>query len=331
MSDSRTPPLIFGIYPGGYTVSDAPTVPNDPDRIREALRRLQPANAPFLVRGYRHFTGQLSPVASGRVEAPEAVEQYLGEGRRLDLALCFRQPDLDGWLAYIRDTIRRDGASLASLQITEEPNMMTFAAVDGCIPRVREALVQGVMAAKAEARRLGLDVQVGFNAVLSFDPADDFWPSIAALGGQPFFDALDYVGLDFFPDVFRPFAPDASADDVRRVVVGALTNFRDVQLAAGGVPATTPIHITEHGWPTGPQRSYDRQALMVETIVRAIHEQRARLNITHYEHHTLRDANSSSPDLFAQFGLMRDDYTPKPAFERYRSLIAELGAPPAGQ
>ena len=30
-------------------------------------------------------------------------------------------------------------------------------------------------------------------------------------------------------------------------------------------------------------------------------------------------------DIFDQFGLLRDDYTPKTAFETYRRLIAELG------
>ena len=47
--------------------------------------------------------------------------------------------------------------------------------------------------------------------------------------------------------------------------------------------------------------------------------------ITHYEHHTLRDVNSSDPDLLSQLGLLRDDYQPKPAFARYRHRIAELG------
>ena len=44
-------------------------------------------------------------------------------------------------------------------------------------------------------------------------------------------------------------------------------------------------------------------------------------------YHGLRDADSNNPNLFYQFGLMRDDYTPKPAFETYRQLIAELGTP----
>jgi hypothetical protein len=37
-------------------------------------------------------------------------------------------------------------------------------------------------------------------------------------------------------------------------------------------------------------------------------------------------ASVNKPDLLSQFGLLRDDYTPKPAFERYCQLIGELGA-----
>lgn len=40
----------------------------------------------------------------------------------------------------------------------------------------------------------------------------------------------------------------------------------------------------------------------------------------------LRDADSSNLNIFYHFGLLRDDYTPKPAFEVYCRLIAELGA-----
>lgn len=64
---------------------------------------------------------------------------------------------------------------------------------------------------------------------------------------------------------------------------------------------------------------------MVELVRRAIYEHRSRFNITHYEHFALRDANSANAGLLSQFGLLRDDYRPKPAFERYRQLIAELG------
>ncbi|MBA2678284.1 MAG: hypothetical protein H0U76_07825, partial [Ktedonobacteraceae bacterium] len=111
------------------------------------------------------------------------VEQYIDEGRKLDLVLTFRHPDVSGWLTFIREAIHRYGSLLAPLQITEEANLTTVPIVDGCIPHVREALVQSVIAAKEEVCRAGLGVQVGFNAVPTFDPADDFWPSIITILG----------------------------------------------------------------------------------------------------------------------------------------------------
>ena len=64
---------------------------------------------------------------------------------------------------------------------------------------------------------------------------------------------------------------------------------------------------------------------VLETVLRAVHARRAELNVTHWELFTLRDADSSNDDLFYNFGIMRDDYSRKPAFDRLRSLIAELG------
>ena len=326
MSDIHSSPLIFGIYPGGHTGfgSGQASTADDPVRIREALDHLHAGNSPFLVRGYLPYTGSLSAASALAIKTPAAVEQYIQDGRKLDLVLQFRQPDLEGWLIFIRQTIHRYNSMLATLQITEEANVTMTPEVDGCIPQVREALVRGVIAAKEESQRYGLDIHVGFNAAPNFDPNDDFWPTIATSGGQTFLDALDYVGLDFFPDVFHPL-PDASEATLRRAVVAVLSHFRNVSLAAAAIPETCPVHITENGCPTGPTRSYERQAVVVEQVVRTIYEHREQFNITHYEHFALRDANSANDDLLAQFGLLRDDYRPKPAFERYRRLIAEFG------
>ncbi len=325
MADHNIPRLIFGIYPGGFAGSSDGSMPagpsDDPVRIHEALSRLQVGYPPFLVRGYLHYTGPLSPVKAGLPETPQTVEQYIREGRKLDLVLCFRQPDLDGWFIFIREAIQRYGAMLATLQITEEANVTVTPEVDGCIPQVREALAQGIIVAKKEVRRQGFDIQVGFNAAPGFDPSNEFWSSISTLGGPSFLDALDYVGFDFFPDVFRPIPPG----DLRKSVIAVLSHFRQVNMAAADIPFSVPIHITENGWPTGPTRSADRQADVLETVIRTIYEHRNQFNITHYECFALRDADSPNPGLFCQFGLLHDDYSQKPAFERYRQLIAELG------
>ena len=59
-------------------------------------------------------------------------------------------------------------------------------------------------------------------------------------------------------------------------------------------------------------------------MLRAVHARRHELDITHWELFTLRDADSNQDSPFHQFGIVRDDYTPKPAFERLRQTIAEL-------
>ncbi|HBC93274.1 MAG TPA: hypothetical protein DCZ10_10370 [Pelotomaculum sp.] len=48
-------------------------------------------------------------------------------------------------------------------------------------------------------------------------------------------------------------------------------------------------------------------------------------NISHYVLFDLRDADSSKNDLFHQYGILRDDYIPKPAYATFKKLIQELG------
>ena len=148
---------------------------------------------------------------------------------------------------------------------------------------------------------------------------------MAMLITPSFLESLDYVGFDFFPDVFRRLAPDGEPGGLRTSVEAVLKHFREVNLKTGGIPVSVPIHITENGWPTGAYRSYERQVSVLETIVSVLYQHRAVFNVTHYEYHALRDADSTKPELMYQFGMMRDDYTPKPAFDVYRRLIAEFG------
>jgi hypothetical protein len=316
-------PLIFGIFPG-MTGTESPqtamaATTYDPVRTDEALTRLQPPGRPLVVRAYAIYKG------AGRVEnrTPPDVERYLHGGRVLDYVLCYRPKvaDIDDWTRFVRQVVRQLGEHPASLQVTEEPNNPDAeTGGDGSSPDVVRAIVEGVLAARDEAGRSGRPVQVGFNACPAFDPDQVFWNEFARIGGPGFATALDYVGFDFFPDVFRPIP----FDRLRSAVESVLTHFRTVSLAAGGIPASVPIRITENGWPTGPDRRPEQQAAVLETIVRTIHELRGALNITHYEFFSLRDPGGDGPG-HREFGLLHDDYTPKPAFDTYRRLIADLG------
>ena len=132
-------------------------------------------------------------------------------GRLLDLVLKFQSSsgNVKGYLDYVRDHIREYGSRLYSVDMTEEANFTHGSdCIDGPYPGVREALVHGVISARHELQRLGVSVKVGFNSTPTFGPSEEFWPSLLKLGGKTFVDSLDYVGLDFFPDVFRPVAPD---------------------------------------------------------------------------------------------------------------------------
>ncbi|MDH6142258.1 hypothetical protein P3T35_004280 [Kitasatospora sp. GP30] len=313
--------LTFGIYPGGLLGTDTgvrhPVSPDDPALITAALRQLQGDAPTLLVRAYRHYAASSRPTST-----PADPERLLGDGRRLDLVLQFREPsgELGGWLDFIRDTVRTEGPRLAMLQICEEPNL-NLPIVDGSIPNVQQALIQGVIAAKEEALAQGYDIAVGFNAVPGFDPADPFWGELGAAADDRFHRALDYVGLDFFPDVFRPLPPERLVPAATAV----LTEFRTTHLARAGIAPSVPIHVCEHGWPTGPERSEERQAEVVEEVIRTIAGLRDELHLTGYSLFALRDADSAGTGLFDRFGLLRDDYTPKPAFDTYRRLIQELG------
>lgn len=309
--------MEYGIYPGGITGDDegglATGPADDPAKILAALRELQ-AGGPFLVRGYRGFTDPGRP----RPETPQDVERYAGEGRRLDLVVQYQSAsgDVPGYLEYVRDVVRRHGPLIATLQITEEPNVAGIPTLDGHYPGVRRALVEGVVAARAEADRLGLhDLLVGFNTTPMFGPAAGFLADLTELGGRPFLDALGYVGLDFFPDVFMP-APDPGA-----ATAGLLEMHRDLMTAAG-IPPSVPLHLTENGWPTGPGRTPERQAEVLGAVLGAVVRRGGDLGIGAYLHFALRDADSSRDGLFHRFGLLHDDYTPKPAFDVYRTFVA---------
>ncbi len=317
-------PFTFGIYAGSITGAGEGMLHgpvDDPVRISAALDGLQGGSPVFLVRVYAWYVGssELMNVT------PLNPEIYVSDRRKLDLVLCYRDAsgDVEGWLEIIRATIRRYGPYLAVLQIAEEPNNPDASlGGDGAFPHVQEAIIRGVVVAKEEAQRHGYSIQVGFNAALSFDPNDTFWSRIAALATPSFLNALDYVGLDFFPDVFRRLAPDGEPGDLRSSVEAVLKHYREVNLKTGNIPPSIPIHIGENGWATGTGRSYERQAVTLETIVNTIYQHRTAFNVTHYEYHSLRDANSAKTELLYQLGLMRDDYTPKPAFDVYRRLIA---------
>ena len=104
------------------------------------------------------------------------------------------------------------------------------------------------------------------------------------------------------------------------MTTGGGLEFGVYPLGVAGTPQGSSPVPADHQR-TQPLLYGRRQALR---LIRTVHGLRHELNISHYVRFGLRNADSSKADLFHQFGIMRDDYSPRPAYATFRSLIEEL-------
>lgn len=316
--------FLFGVYPGGAAGNDggglASGAPDDPASVQEALDELQGSSTrPFLVRCYAKFSDATGP-EHPEIVAPLRGEQYAISGRMLDLVLMYHSNsgDVAGYTHFVRNAVARFGAITRTLQIAEEPNVTGNPMLDGYYPDIQRAIVAGVPAARDEARRLGIShLKIGTNTTPLFGPSAGFYTELAHLGGRPLIDALDYIGLDMFPGVFRPISEGST---IRTATAALLRYHREKLLMPAGL-GHLPLHITEHGWPTGLDCTPQQQAAAIKDVVETVRELEQPLNIGAYELFSLRDADSGNPDSFHQFGIMTDTYLPKPAYDVLQRLI----------
>ncbi|UZQ49625.1 hypothetical protein [Clostridium kluyveri] len=324
--------LTFGIYPlsaAGTPFGLAVGPDDNYEKIQFALRDLRDESKKLLLRNYLIYTKEWES------RMLSLADHYLDSGLLGDLTIgCgdwtqYQDSDieLNNWLGFIRKVINKYGSHLASIQITNEPNLSFM---EGSKPYILQALVEGVIEAKKETREHNLPINIGFGSVPQSSAAvPHFWKNLAKAGGNIFIDSVDFVGHNFYVDVFEEQPLDLK--EIPTSVERTLRNLREKNLIVAGIPSSVPIRVTENGWPTGKnpianiERSYEHQANVLETIIRTINNLRMELNISHYVIFGLRDADSSKEDLFHQFGIMRDDYSLKPAYHVFKKLIHELG------
>jgi hypothetical protein len=327
--------LRFGIYPGGPAGQlgpvPAPHVPEDQGKIFEALERLRPPGGPFTVHLYRSYMTDEAQ-ASEEAEHRRKVDLYTARGYGVEIVIRYRRDnDPAGFAEFVRGVVRRFGPNplVRGFQITNEVNL-TFSpdSSDGAYAGSRDALIQGVIAAKDEARARGhAHLKIGFNWVYRTDPGNErqFWEYLGSAGGERFVRSLDWVGLDAYPGTFFP--PRTEASTTGDILVHALSTLRKCSMPMAGIPDSVPIHVEENGYPTGPDRPYEDQRVAAERMLDAIDSYARVYGVTDYFWFDLRDADSASPNFQQQYGVMRDDYTPKPAFEVLRERFARMTAP----
>jgi hypothetical protein len=104
-------------------------------------------------------------------------------------------------------------------------------------------------------------------------------------------------------------------------MVNAMSQLRECFMPIARLGRDIPIHVEENGWPTGPGRPESEQVRALRQMVGAVNDFRGTYNVTDYRWFDLRDHNSSGPNFQQHYGLLRDDYSPKPAFGAYRDLV----------
>ena len=321
--------FTFGIYPlsEAGTPFGLATVPaDDYERITAALNDLGGGLAQVIPRVYLIYTQEWEEKMFA------LADRYRAAGLLGDLAIgCGDWTKvqegfaLESWRNFVRKIVERYHADLHSIQITNEPNLSFM---EGSKPYILQALTNGVLTAKQELQKRHLSIPVGFGSVPDGPAAAaDFWNRLSAVKA-PFQDAVDFVAHNFYVDVFeeKPLTLEELPVAIDRTLRELRGNMR-----IAGLAAHVPIRIAENGWPTGKhpftkqERSYQRQAEVLERVIRTIYGLRTQYHVSQYTLFGLRDADTFQDDLFHQYGILRDDYSPKPAYALYKELIQELG------
>lgn len=328
------PPLRFGVGPRlAGEAGASQTNPAVPENKRLRDQRL------LELKGKRHLTVRLNRLF--QADGAEGIRQFQRMARHydslgIDVTIQVRyhpapeqNGDIGAWLRYVRQVVRAFGpiGHVTALQITNEADLtLSPNTSDGAYDNAIEALARGVPAAAREARRRGYDqLTVGFNfaygnGVFGDDAA--FWRAVGAAGGARLRKATDWVGIDSYPGTFVP----SSLTDPADALLEQIAQMRECLMPLAGFGARVPIHVDELGYPTGPGRTEEQQVRALRGFMGALSRYRGTYGVEEAIWFGLRDNDSAGPNFQSYFGLLHDDYSPKPAFGAYRKLIRRRGA-----
>jgi len=310
-------PLHFGMYPGNtFTVGKyvgvggSNALPPDADLAVDRMAELA-AGRPFHVHLYVQWDRGV----------PAAIDTFMARlvvrGLTVNLVLKYVPPaghdgDTDGFAAWVADVVRAH-PGVGVFQVTNEANVKGSPDTDGSANDPVGALIAGVEAA-AGARQPGQ--LVGFNWFYRLDPASDaqFWSDLGTRGGDVFRASVDFAGVDIYAGTYVP--PFYSVDD-EGDFRAALDYVRNQLMPKAGLGPDVPIFVQETGYPTfGPLRSESKQADALAAYIRATRG----FGVGLLQWFELADATSPAGD---GWGLLRPDYSPKPAFD----VMRDAGTP----
>jgi hypothetical protein len=270
--------------------------------------------------------------AAGIARFAALADRYIAQGFRVELQVRYHPPaghdgDIPAYLAFVRAAVRElaPRRSVVALSITNEPNIVESPYTsDGFYRNNVDALVDGIVAARAEADRLGRrDLRLGFTYAYRFLADELFFDEIGKRATPAFLGALDYVGLQAYPGLFYP--PPGLTRDPAQAMVDAANLLRTCLFPRASIGRRTQIWITENGYQAKRGQDPAPQAARLEATLAALHRVSGTLGISDYRYFNLRDNDSTGSDMFDAVGLLYDDYAAKPAYGVFRDAIVRYG------
>ena len=242
--------------------------------------------------------------------ASTAPAELIAERGNLSPVDRYRPRDIDEWLTYVRTVVERydgdgvddapDSPRITHWEVWNEPNLALFWPPE---PDVKEyvELLAVTYTEVMEADPTATVVLGGLSG-----PGGDYLQAVYDAGGAPYFDVVS-VHLYIHPRLGSIQGLQDALESTRRIL--DLNGDEDV-----------PIWLTETGWSDAenawgqPTASQDEIAEMLAEVYRAP------LEAEKIFWYNFRNIFDNSPDVEHNFGLIYNDFTPKPAYEAYAEV-----------
>jgi hypothetical protein len=303
-----------------------------------SLRQLKASDSPLLVHLYSVFPGDAIAAASWgayRTFLSRALGAFERGGFDVELVVRYAPlhdrgspKDVQAFAALVRRIVAAFGGNrrFVSIQVTNEVDLAATKASDGYFNHGQsawQALIRGVIAAKAAARQKHFDqLRVGFNYAAN---DQTFWRYLSRHGGPRFTRALDWIGIDTYAGTLTPLPARGLRRGVAKAIRNEVGRARHLYLPLARIPERVALHFSENGYATGNGHTYAMQVTALDTAVHTVASLSRASHVTEYDWFELRDASDSSSKPQGQLGLITHDYRPKPAFSAYRRLIEQFG------
>jgi hypothetical protein len=308
-------PFMFSVYPEGGNGEIGYVAGNRDATVLAALNDL---------RGDRSFNVHLFTAWSwyNQQDLDEKIARYSAEGFYITLSIKYSPPagregDVTGYARFVRTVVQRyaTNPNVHRFVIGNEANVTwgNPGSSDGPFARSAEAVARGVISARRTVQRLDSDAGVGFNIAITERETDAaFVRKLVDIGGQRFVQSLSFMGVNVYPGLWPVGSGDAYADMV--------TYIGDARyaLTSAGIESNVSLSILENGFPTANDTA---QSSQLAQMVQAVCDARAQYGVSGYSWFGLLDADSSSDNPYAHYGLLRSDLSARPSFETYRALI----------